>query len=107
MFALAGAHVFALGRDVPKTQAVADAINLEAGDPSRVDVVECDLSSLASVRAAAACIIATGVPLSVLLNNAGVCFPNLSILPSRKFTWRPPSVSGDGYSRAPCDEREC
>ncbi len=28
-FALAGAHVFALGRDIPKTQGVADAINHE------------------------------------------------------------------------------
>jgi NAD(P)-dependent dehydrogenase (short-subunit alcohol dehydrogenase family) len=69
--------VFALGRDVPKTQAVADAINLEAGDPSRVDVVECDLSSISSVRAAADRILATGVHLSVLLNNAGVRFAKL------------------------------
>ena len=64
--------MFALGRDVPKTQLVADAINSECNDPARVTVIQCDLSSLVSVRSAAAMILATGVPLSLLLNNAGV-----------------------------------
>ena len=72
VFAKAGARVFALGRSEAKTRSVVDAINAECGDASPVTFVSCDLSSLASVRAAAAAIRAAGVPLHVLLNNAGV-----------------------------------
>jgi NAD(P)-dependent dehydrogenase (short-subunit alcohol dehydrogenase family) len=84
VFAVAGARVFALGRDEVKTQAVVDAINAACG-ASRVSFVACDLSSLASVRSAAASINAARVPLHVLLNNAGVM-----ALPER-------SVTTDGF----------
>ena len=72
VFAKAGARVFALGRAEAKTRGVVDAINAECGDDARVSFVSCDLSSLASVRTAAATINAAGVPLHILLNNAGV-----------------------------------
>lgn len=72
VFAIAGAKVFALGRSESKTMAVVNAINSECGADDRVSFVSCDLSSLASVRCAAAAILAAGLPLHVLLNNAGV-----------------------------------
>lgn len=72
IFALSGARVFALGRDPAKTTAVVESINAACGDSSRVTFVPCDLSSIESIRAAAATINAAGVPLHVLLNNAGV-----------------------------------
>ena len=72
VFANAGAKVFALGRSESKTMAVVNSINAECGDESRVSFISCDLSSLASVRGAAAAILAFGAPLHVLLNNAGV-----------------------------------
>lgn len=81
VFANAGAHVFALGRDVPKTIAVVSAINEECRDPGRVSVVPCDLSNLTSVREAAAFIISSGFPVSILLNNAGVM-----AIPDRRVT---------------------
>lgn len=71
IFALSGARVFALGRDQAKTLAVVDSINAACGE-SRTTFVSCDLSNLASVRAAAATVNAMGLPLHVLLNNAGV-----------------------------------
>lgn len=71
VFAMAGARVFALGRDQAKTLAVVDTINAACGE-NAATFVPCDLSSLASVRAAAAMINAKGMPLHVLLNNAGV-----------------------------------
>jgi NAD(P)-dependent dehydrogenase (short-subunit alcohol dehydrogenase family) len=71
VFATAGARVFALGRDVAKTMAVVDAISAACGE-ARVSFVACDLSNLASVRAAAADINALRIPIHVLLNNAGV-----------------------------------
>jgi len=71
IFALSGARVFALGRDPAKTTAVVESINAACGE-SRVTFVPCDLSSIESIRAAATTINAAGVPLHVLLNNAGV-----------------------------------
>lgn len=63
---LAGANVFALGRNVEKTRgAVADF---------GATVVQCDLGSLASVRKAAAELMALQVPIHILVNNAGVGF---------------------------------
>ena len=58
------------GRNVPKTQAVADSINAEVGG-GRATVIQCDLGSMASVRAAATSVIDLGVPINILLNNAG------------------------------------
>jgi len=72
VLANAGARVFALGRNEAKTQSVVDSINGECGDPARVSFVQCDLSSLASVKQAAAVIKAAEVPIHIMLNNAGV-----------------------------------
>ena len=71
VFAKAGAQVFALGRNETKTMSVVNAINAECG-AEKATFVACDLSSLASVRSAAQKILSAGVPIHVLLNNAGV-----------------------------------
>ena len=60
-----------IGRDIAKTTAVADAIRAECGAPERVHVIACDLSDLSTVHACVAEFRALGVPLHVLLNNAG------------------------------------
>jgi NAD(P)-dependent dehydrogenase (short-subunit alcohol dehydrogenase family) len=72
VLANAGGRIFALGRDVAKTQAVVDSVAAECGDPERLTVIECDLSDISSVRRAAATFNALQIPLHILLNNAGV-----------------------------------
>ena len=75
VFAKAGAdRVLLLGRNVPKTQAVADAINAEMGGTAQATVIQCDLGATASVRAAAAAVVGLGIPVHILLNNAGIGF---------------------------------
>ncbi len=62
------------GRDIAKTTAVATSIIAECGGgdaAARVHVIALDLSDLASVRACVEQFRATGLPLHVLLNNAG------------------------------------
>ena len=73
MFALAGATVWFAGRDDAKTARVRDTVAAEVGPSAagRLHTLHLDLSSLASVRAAAAEFLATGQPLHILLNNAG------------------------------------
>jgi retinol dehydrogenase-12 len=75
VFAHAGATVWFAGRDDAKTRAVVDAVAAEVGPGAagRLHTLHLDLSSLASVRAAAAEFLATGQPLHILLNNAGGC----------------------------------
>lgn len=70
VFASVGANVWLAGRDVAKTTAVADAIRAQT-DPSRVHVIALDLSDLSSVRTCISEFVALGLPLHVLLNNAG------------------------------------
>lgn len=66
-----GADVYITGRDVERTQAVARDI-LSDGRPGRAEVVQLDLSSLKSVRNAAADFLErAGGQLNVLINNAG------------------------------------
>jgi NAD(P)-dependent dehydrogenase (short-subunit alcohol dehydrogenase family) len=73
-----GARLVMACRDVRKGRAAADRVGaaLSGGGPGhggvRADVVELDLSSLASVRAAAATIRASYPQLDLLINNAGV-----------------------------------
>ena len=73
VFALAGATVWFAGRDDAKTAGVRDAVAAEVGPSAagRLHTLHLDLSSLTSVRAAAAEFLATGQPLHILLNNAG------------------------------------
>jgi retinol dehydrogenase-12 len=59
------------GRDLPKTNAVADTIRSECGDAGRVRVLALDLSDLSSVRHCVSEFNNLNIPLHILLNNAG------------------------------------
>lgn len=65
-----GAEVVMLGRDPARTEAAADSVRGDTGNPA-VSVLIADLSSQAEVRRAAREFVASGRPLHVLLNNAG------------------------------------
>ncbi|ONM53689.1 Short-chain dehydrogenase TIC 32 chloroplastic [Zea mays] len=69
--ALRGAHVIMAVRSLPAAQAVKDAVLAQAPG-AKLDVMELDLSSMASVRAFASQFIDRGLPLNILINNAGV-----------------------------------
>lgn len=71
VFAKFGANVWLAGRDLKKTKDVADSIATNIADASLVHTLELDLSSLSSVRKAASNFLSIGIPLHVLLNNAG------------------------------------
>ncbi|OEL29964.1 Short-chain dehydrogenase TIC 32, chloroplastic [Dichanthelium oligosanthes] len=71
MLALRGAHVVMAVRSVPAAQAVRDGVLAEAPG-AKLDVMELDLSSTASVRAFASQFVARALPLNILINNAGV-----------------------------------
>jgi retinol dehydrogenase 12 len=64
-----GARLRLLCRSTAKAEPVAAALRAHGGE---VSVIECDLGRLASVRAAAAALLARDEPLHVLVNNAGV-----------------------------------
>lgn len=66
-----GFEVILAGRSANRTRDAVAAIRDETGNP-RVEMLVLDLASLASVRRAAAAFLASGRPLHVLLNNAGV-----------------------------------
>jgi retinol dehydrogenase 12 len=64
-----GAHVILAGRSEERTRPVVDAITTHGGVASFLPL---DLGDLASVRAAADTFLATGQPLFMLINNAGL-----------------------------------
>lgn len=66
-----GAAVTLAGRGLERMQAVAREISAETGN-ARIDALDLDLASLASVRAAAARYADTHEGLTTLINNAGV-----------------------------------
>jgi len=66
-----GAEVLATARDIPRGKESLDAIH-GAVPNARVELVELDLADLASVRDAAARIVADGRPLDICVNIAGV-----------------------------------
>ncbi len=66
-----GASLVFAGRSEEKTRPVMDAITRETGNGS-LEFLACDLGSLASVRAAADAFVASGRPLDILINNAGL-----------------------------------
>lgn len=68
---IAGATVIMPVRDPVKGQQVADDLARETGNAD-VHVIQMDLSSLASVRAAAQAILALAPRIHMLINNAGV-----------------------------------
>jgi len=66
-----GAAVVLTARDMPKGEAVAQAIRAATGN-ANVEVEELELASLASVRACARRVLARHGALHILVNNAGV-----------------------------------
>ncbi|XP_071919380.1 short-chain dehydrogenase TIC 32, chloroplastic-like [Coffea arabica] len=71
VLALRGVHVIMAVRNTDAGRAVKDAI-LEEIPAAKIEVMEIDLSAMASVRKFAAEYKATGLPLNILINNAGV-----------------------------------
>jgi retinol dehydrogenase-12 len=66
-----GAHVIIACRSAQKSQPVVDEIRA-LPDAGKVELVELDLGDFASVRKCAAEVLARGLPLHLLINNAGV-----------------------------------
>ncbi|WCJ26301.1 NAD(P)-binding Rossmann-fold superfamily protein [Euphorbia peplus] len=74
VFALRGVHVVMAVRNVETGKQVKEAI-LKEIPSAKVEVMELDLSSMASVRKFASEYISSGLPLNLLINNAGVMAP--------------------------------
>ncbi|XP_050378717.1 short-chain dehydrogenase TIC 32, chloroplastic-like isoform X2 [Argentina anserina] len=74
VLALRGVHVVMAVRNTSAGKNVKEAILTEIAN-ARVDVMELDLSSLASVRKFGEDYISLGLPLNILINNAGVVTP--------------------------------
>jgi retinol dehydrogenase-12 len=72
-----GAHLVLACRSVERASPVVEALRRETGNGG-IEVLELDLSRLASVRTAAAAFLARGLPLHGLVNNAGVVAPGLT-----------------------------
>uniref|UniRef100_A0ACD5XMZ2 Uncharacterized protein n=1 Tax=Avena sativa TaxID=4498 RepID=A0ACD5XMZ2_AVESA len=71
VLAARGAHVVMAARNLAAAESVRQAVLAETPDAS-LDLMELDLSSMASVRRFAADFAAKGLPLNILVNNAGV-----------------------------------
>ncbi|KAM3247884.1 short-chain dehydrogenase TIC 32, chloroplastic isoform X2 [Capsicum annuum] len=71
VLALRGVHVIMAVRNIAAGNGVKEAIVKEV-PAAKVDIMELDLSSLASVRKCAADFISSGHSLNMLINNAGV-----------------------------------
>ncbi|XP_043695294.1 short-chain dehydrogenase TIC 32, chloroplastic-like isoform X1 [Telopea speciosissima] len=71
VLALRGVHVVMGVRDVAAGRNVKEAIMKEV-PTAKVDVMELDLSSMASVRKFASDFHSSGLPLNILINNAGI-----------------------------------
>ncbi len=67
-----GASVVMAVRDLAKEERAADAVMAAAAPNARVELREVDLASLASVRTCADQLLTEGIPLPVLVANAGV-----------------------------------
>eukprot|EP00271_Cylindrocystis_brebissonii_P015671 TRINITY_DN38634_c0_g1_i1.p1 TRINITY_DN38634_c0_g1~~TRINITY_DN38634_c0_g1_i1.p1 ORF type:complete len:329 (-),score=60.24 TRINITY_DN38634_c0_g1_i1:450-1436(-) len=74
VLALRGAHVVMAVRSVGSGEEVAKNIKVSAPD-SKLDVMELDLSSFQSVRSFTKAFKAKGLPLNILVNNAGIMMP--------------------------------
>ncbi|TYK16634.1 short-chain dehydrogenase TIC 32 [Cucumis melo var. makuwa] len=71
VLALRGVYVIMAVRNVEAGRKVKEAV-LKESPSAKIDVMELDLSSMESVRKFAADYIASGRPLNILMNNAGV-----------------------------------
>lgn len=71
-----GAHVVGAARDLAKAErATADVRAAAEADGGSFELIELDLASLASVRAAADRLVADGRPFDIVIANAGVMAP--------------------------------
>jgi NAD(P)-dependent dehydrogenase (short-subunit alcohol dehydrogenase family) len=70
--AMRGWQVFLAGRSQAKTQLVIDDINQLSGGTAKAEFLPLDLGDLASVRACAEAFLARGLPLQLLVANAGL-----------------------------------
>src|SRR5687768_318935 len=70
-----GAKIFAACRDATKGKAAVETIRSESGNAD-VELIDLDLGSLASVRRGAEGFVARGLPLAILIANAGVAGQN-------------------------------
>ena len=70
--ALQGAHVFLACRSAERTQPVLDDIARLSGGKAKADFLPLDLGDLDSVRGCAQQFLARGLPLHILVNNAGL-----------------------------------
>lgn len=71
--AVKGAHVIGAARDLSKAKsATAEAVREAEAAGGRIELIELDLASLASVRACADKLVAQGEPVDVVIANAGV-----------------------------------
>ncbi|XP_024993665.1 short-chain dehydrogenase TIC 32, chloroplastic-like isoform X1 [Cynara cardunculus var. scolymus] len=78
VLALHGVHVVMAVRNIETGGKVKETILTETPD-AKVDVMELDLNSLASVRKFAAEYRSSGLPLNILINNAGVMAPPFTL----------------------------
>ncbi|MDQ0322679.1 NAD(P)-dependent dehydrogenase (short-subunit alcohol dehydrogenase family) [Pararhizobium capsulatum DSM 1112] len=67
-----GASVVGAARDLAKAQAATAVVREQAKNGGGLDLIELDLASLASVRAAADGLVADGRPFDLVIANAGV-----------------------------------
>jgi NAD(P)-dependent dehydrogenase (short-subunit alcohol dehydrogenase family) len=67
-----GAQVVGAARDLDKARRATEVVRAEAANGGGIELIELDLASLASVRAAADALIADGRPFDVVIANAGV-----------------------------------
>lgn len=75
-----GARIVLVGRSPERLVALRDSLVREHGE-DRFPIVEADMGSLASVRAAAAGVLATEPRLDVLVDNAGAMYPDRTVGP--------------------------
>ncbi len=67
-----GATVIGAARDLVKAKAATEVVRKDAANGGSLALIELDLASLASIRAAADRLVAEGKPLDVIIANAGV-----------------------------------
>ena len=67
-----GAHVVGAARDLDKARRATATVRDQAAGGGRLDLIELDLASLASVRACADALLDAGEPFDLVIANAGV-----------------------------------